>query len=1423
MLSRIAQRRHTLRLVNRSYEQLSLPWLCPALSRCQSQSSRPGAITNIASRAPLKESSATVSPLQSIRTLATATATSDVYEQHHGYIPFEGRGIFDDSPSYDPRPGIPQSLEPPLSFSDLPALGQDESSLIIVNDFLSTRPKALRRYKSIGGDVNEMHANLDVSLSVGMFDRAALLIRRLATVYGPNSPELLDLHNKYLQKMISHMIIDRRHSMVYAAQKWYEVEMSLGGVQPNDTTYALMLKMAIRMLHGIPRDRAVRRYWRQAKEADVEPDVLSLPTLSESDLGVLSEICSEDLQGAALGDLEFDAQPEEPAIEIHPEDLDGTPSPGVRASIQKGLGLISLKESLSLFDKTTQIPYPSNMEGTKEEKDLAYAQLRQRRLEADSVTSAIERWRRESEKGSAASHLVSNRSFGGILYEWHQALVSEIEEELRRIKLSERKDRMLPEDQERCECAPYLRILGPDKLAAVIILGSLDAASKSGLDKGIRLGALVMYLGNAVQEEFVAENMRRSAKASTDNTYAGHKRAEVVAKLFKAKNKVKGRTAWLKMISKYERENRPVQWSPATEAKIGALLTGMLLSATKIPVENRNRRTATTTTSVQPAFRRVYQLERGHRIGYVHVNEQIVAKLRREPAAPLLAKHLPMVCPPRPWTSSRAGGFLEQTFPVLRAKLGDRSQRDYVDLAAGRGDLEQVFAGLNVLGKTGWKVNEAVYNVMLEAWNSGEPVANLAPENPDISSPEKPTDLGDKHAWRDYYRKTQLAENSRTGYHSERCFQNFQLEIAKAYLNETFYLPHNLDFRGRAYPLPPYFNQMGADHCRGLLLFSEGRELGVRGLIWLKIHLANVYGFDKASLQEREQFVMDHLEDVRDSANKGLHGKKWWLEAADPFQCLAACIELTNALNLEDPTQFVSHLPVHQDGSCNGLQHYAALGGDMIGAQQVNLEPSDRPSDVYTGVAEYVKAAVTEDSKNGDRVAKLVDGKITRKIVKQTVMTNVYGVTFLGAIRQVRRQLIDNYPELYTSDDVGSCSAYIARKIFDALSTMFTGAHNIQFWFGDCANRITNSIAPEQIEAMMTRAPTAASLQANTKSSQKRAKTDKDPKSKFRSTVVWTTPLKLPVVQPYRATKSRVVTTGLQTLSIREPHASDVVSSRKQLQAFPPNFIHSLDASHMMLSAIKCDELGLTFSAVHDSFWTHAADIDTMNRVLRDAFVRMHSDDIIGRLAREFETRYSKNMYLAKLHPSSPIGKKIKAWRKIEYPAGGRFLKPTIPKDERTLNELFAEYKRLKLLSSNDPAEQAEGKAMVTAGSIFASTPDSENSFSSLQSLGIAGMGQVSTEQESLSSAEEPFDELEDPTLSSDILAGDVTDLKRKLESEPVDNAAAEAEAFLKQAKKTRPKKSLDIWVWLPLTLPPVPEKGEFDVSRLKDSQYFFS
>ena len=66
-------------------------------------------------------------------------------------------------------------------------------------------------------------------------------------------------------------------------------------------------------------------------------------------------------------------------------------------------------------------------------------------------------------------------------------------------------------------------------------------------------------------------------------------------------------------------------------------------------------------------------------------------------------------------------------------------------------------------------------------------------------------------------------------------------------------------------------NHIGDDLSRGLLLFGEGKPLGERGLRWLKIHLSNLYGYDKATFDERVEFVHKHLDDIFDSAENPLN------------------------------------------------------------------------------------------------------------------------------------------------------------------------------------------------------------------------------------------------------------------------------------------------------------------------------------------------------------------------------------------------------------------------------------------------------------------------------------------------------------------------------------------------------------------------
>ncbi|GFF76308.1 DNA-directed RNA polymerase, mitochondrial [Aspergillus lentulus] len=1377
MLSRVARQKNAICLLRQSNGRRLLPSV--AALRSHANSSKPAWLAN-PSVTTSQEHSRRPS-FQSNRTLATAADQSAVDQGSYA--------SFDDS-LYAPENFYDPSQQWSQLFPSLPAKELDPSSLIIVGESLQTKPKVLRKVRGIGGDEDEMLANLDVSLKVGRFDRAATLINRLGQHYPVGSSEYLAIHNRYLEKMVSHMIVTRQHNMVLPMQRWFELDMPNGGVKPDATTYAIMIRMALRMLHGSKRDRAVRRYWQFAKKDNIEEEVLAVPVLSELELGELSEICSSDLQRVAIGSIGSEPTP---AVAVSSQ-MDNLAE--VRPVEQKGLGLSSLKQSLALFLSESNSSVP-----TDPEQKQAFDELKQRQLEADSIRSAMDRWRQEFDNRQklGLDATAGGKKLGSIMTEWHSSLVARIKEELELVAEAEANPIRTLEQKERCEYGVYLRCLDTDTLAALTILAVMSTFSRGGMEKGLKVSAVVSTIGKDLQDELIAE------AALKNEAGADSRRLKALKELLAGRKKKDGRAKWHALVQKMQQEDATIMWSPRVTAKIGAVLMSLLFEVGKAPVTMEDPETKKKTITMQPAFQHAYQITWGRRTGYLHLHPAIVQIIAKEPTADLLGRHLPMVCKPRPWKGMKDGGFLLYQSDIVRTTPGESLQPTYIKTALENNGLEDIRRGLDNLGGTGWTINRDVLNVMLEAWNSGEAVANIAPLEPDLPLPPKPAPEAGYHAEKEWDTLVREVENRRSGLHSMRCFQNFQMELARAYRNVTFYLPHNMDFRGRAYPLPPYLNQMGADNSRGLLLFSEAKPLGASGLRWLKIQIANLSGFDKASMSEREQFTMDHLDDVLDSADKGLHGRRWWLKAEDPWQCLAACCELRNALRHPDPTQYPSRLPIHQDGSCNGLQHYAALGGDSVGAQQVNLEPSDRPSDVYTGVAEFVKQEVAREAAQGHPIAKILDGRITRKIVKQTVMTNVYGVTFMGAMRQVRKQLIDHYPDL-SYDDKKNGSLYIARKIFEALGTMFNGAHEIQHWLGDCASRITTSLSPEQIEQIAKEALTPSSSGGS-------AAKLKDPSEKFRSTVIWTTPLGLPVVQPYRVRKARRITTTLQDLSIVDTNSEDVVSKRKQLQAFPPNFIHSLDATHMIMSANACNQAGLTFSAVHDSFWTHACDVDSMNQILREAFVRMHSDDIIRRLASEFQVRYGQNLFLAKVDASTKIGRAIRAFRKSEKKKSGK------------IQELLDEYRRQQLLKSDDPELQAQGRAMVTAGSVFEQLGGTDKDLAIASSLGESAVGHI---PEDLAAAERKTPGLgidtSDPAIES--LFSDFQDLEpRAGEADKATGAELEDEVVAEDGAGKKKKKAArqHVWLWLPLRFRDVPAKGAWDLTRIRDSQYFFS
>ncbi|XP_014495967.1 DNA-directed RNA polymerase 3B, chloroplastic [Vigna radiata var. radiata] len=819
----------------------------------------------------------------------------------------------------------------------------------------------------------------------------------------------------------------------------------------------------------------------------------------------------------------------------------------------------------------------------KEKEREKYNCLRRRQIEAETEAwqKMVEEYReleREMRQKMLAPNLPHVKA---LLLGWFEPFRTVVEAEQKAHRARSKKQ------QE--SIAPHVDDLPSDKVA-VIVMHKMMAMVMENEEGCVQLVHAAVHIGMAVEQEVRIHKFIERRKTSRSNKIEADDEDSLDSNKEKQRNHLnslikKNRLKEVQMILKKE-ECSP--WSRDTQAKLGSRLIELLVDTAY--VHSPVNQFGDTPPDIRPAFRHCFKAAPWHpgqkfskKYGVIQCDPLVLVGLE-QCAKHMFIPYMPMLVPPKKWKGYDKGGHFFLPSYIMRTH-GSRKQQDVMK-SVNAAQMQKVFEALDILGNTKWRVNKRVLGVVESIWAGGGNIAGLV-NCKDVPLPDKPPveDLKLIQEWKCGLRKAKKINMER---HSLRCDTELKLSVARKMKDEEcFYYPHNLDFRGRAYPMHPHLNHLGSDLCRGLLEFAEGKPLGKGGLRWLKIHLANLYagGIEKLSYDGRLAFIENHINDIIDSADNPVNGNRWWLTAEDPFQCLTACINLSEALKSSSPNSFISHLPIHQDGSCNGLQHYAALGRNEPEAAAVNLVAKEKPADVYTEIAVRVYDIMRRDSsKDPDTfpnalLAKVLIDQIDRKLVKQTVMTSVYGVTFIGAREQIKRRLeekglIDDDRLLYAA------ACYAAKVTLAALGEVFEAARGIMSWLGDCAKVIASE----------------------------------------NQAVYWTTPLGLPVVQPYCKSERYQIRTSLQLLALQREGSA--VSVKKQRSAFPPNFVHSLDSSHMMMTALACNDAGLCFAGVHDSFWTHPCDVEKMNQILREKFVELYNMPILENLLEGFETTY---------------------------------------------------------------------------------------------------------------------------------------------------------------------------------------------------------
>lgn len=559
----------------------------------------------------------------------------------------------------------------------------------------------------------------------------------------------------------------------------------------------------------------------------------------------------------------------------------------------------------------------------------------------------------------------------------------------------------------------------------------------------------------------------------------------------------------------------------------------------------------------------------------------------------------PMIMPPMPWNSNLIGGYygeLQYIHTFIRTErfhTQDRNNNFFFKQYKEQlkyADLSNVLNAVNTIQKTPWKINSNVLRVVEHLVEQGGNIAGLPQMEPFSKLPtlENPTPeelKRHKKAAKLLYEK----EASRRG---KALRVHINLRTAQRFEQyDKIYFPHNIDFRGRIYPIPS-FSPQGDELNKGLLLFAEPEPLeNDEDIQWFFIAGAEFAGIDKVSFADCIAWVEDNKSNILDTAAQPLDMVDWWANLDAPFEFLAWCFEyqkLQKYLKEHNghAKGFITGIPIAFDGTCSGLQHFSAILRDPIGAKEVNLAPGDKPNDIYQTVADKVNCVLERDAKtgtgdttDGDKIKygtkTLAQGwlsfGVNRKVTKRPVMTLAYGAKQFGFRDQILEDTIVSHigEGLFTSDNANQYAGYMAKLIWDAVQTTVIKAVQGMEWLQKVARAVT----------------------------------------KNGEVIQWTTPMGFIVQQPYMV--YQVKTFKMRFLHIikrfYDAEMTGTVDRRKQSQAIAPNFIHSMDASHLQLTVNRAAEAKISnFAMIHDSYGTSLAKAGLLFRLIRECFIEMY-------------------------------------------------------------------------------------------------------------------------------------------------------------------------------------------------------------------------
>lgn len=544
----------------------------------------------------------------------------------------------------------------------------------------------------------------------------------------------------------------------------------------------------------------------------------------------------------------------------------------------------------------------------------------------------------------------------------------------------------------------------------------------------------------------------------------------------------------------------------------------------------------------------------------VHLSPSVFEKIREIDHRLLTFSTYAVPCiePPVDWSDLRSGGFHTKNFRrrfgyFIKPPYSFGKTQDYLSDISGMGSFDRIFKNVNALQKTEWAINSEVLDIVkrvAEITKTDEIVGVL---------PEKPkTD--------DYITIKRYKQELSKYLKYQSC-----IKCAETFSDyKRIYFVYKCDFRGRVYSVSRDINPQGTDLSKGLLMFARGKGLPTQeAKNWFFINGANRYGLDKKSYDERIKWIIDNRDVLLSVARDPIGNHEYWISADKPVQFLAWLLEYRRYI--ESPDGFVSHLPVSMDGTANGLQHLTALLRDNKAAGLVNLKKSDSPCDLYAEIARKVTEAVIKDTSPEKQIVRnlWLENGIGRGVVKRSTMTTPYGVSRYSMSDFILEDYLRNGMSKIPEEHFLVAANYLSTKLCDVINGEIPSANSIMTWLKESARKIIES---------------------------------------GESDIFWKSPIGFPVLQKYRKQRKKRVRIRRfgNILSIYETLPE--TDKNRHIKGISPNFIHSLDATHMMMCIEEAGKHGISdFAMIHDDFGVHAADSAVFHEIIRREFFNLYT------------------------------------------------------------------------------------------------------------------------------------------------------------------------------------------------------------------------